>query len=64
MSLREIVVTSRQPPELVRKLYREWLVSLADGEYERHAQEVRERERREELEDQRMNLEQLRLMRS
>lgn len=64
MSLREIVVAARQPPERVRKLYREWLVGLADGERTRMAQEAHDRERRELVEDERMSLEQLKLLRS
>jgi len=61
-SLRDIVVTARQPPELVRTLYREWLTGLADGERARAASDAHERQRRELIEDERMHLEHLKAL--
>lgn len=46
--LREIVVALRLPPEQVRRLYREWLVGLSQGERLRHERIEEQRERREQ----------------
>ncbi|MDB4989681.1 MAG: hypothetical protein JWN04_4859 [Myxococcaceae bacterium] len=35
LSLPQIVVTTRQPPEVVRALYHEWMTGLHDGEWQR-----------------------------
>jgi hypothetical protein len=42
-SLPQIVIATRQQPERVRHLYREWVTSLNEGE-----RQTRERERREQ----------------
>lgn len=63
-SLRDIVVVTRQPPELVRTLYRQWLVGLADGERARRDQEAMRRVRRQQVEDQRLHIEHMRAIRS
>jgi hypothetical protein len=62
--LSEIVIAVRQPPALVRQLYREWLTDLEQAERERQfrernrqEREVYERERRERVEDERANIE-------
>lgn len=34
-SLRQIVVNTRQPPDVIRQLYREWMTSLDEGEWQR-----------------------------
>lgn len=36
-SIAEIVVATKQPPDLVRELYREWSTSLEEGEWDRRA---------------------------
>jgi hypothetical protein len=61
-SLRQIVLATRQPPEVLRKVYREWQTGLAEGERSRRAQELRERERRELLEDERLHLAQMKAL--
>ena len=63
-SLRDIVVVTRQPPEHVRALYREWLVGLSDGERARREQEAMRRVRRQQVEDQRLHIEHMRAIRS
>jgi hypothetical protein len=62
--LREIVVATRQTPERVRELYRQWLVGLRAGERQRHEAEEHERERREQADDERAQLELIRAMRA
>jgi hypothetical protein len=37
LSLPQIVVATRQPPETIRDLYREWSTTLDDGEWERRS---------------------------
>jgi hypothetical protein len=61
-SLREIVVIARQPPELVRRLYLEWLTGLAEGERTRAAHDAHERQRRELVEDERMHMEHMKAL--
>jgi hypothetical protein len=41
MTLRQIVVTTKQPPEMIRQLYSEWSKELEEGEWERRAREER-----------------------
>lgn len=62
--LADVVIAARQPPALVRQLYREWLTSLQQGERDRQTRErdrqnraAHERERRESAEDDRAQLE-------
>lgn len=35
LTLRQIVVATKQPPEVIRELYREWSLDLDQGEWER-----------------------------
>jgi hypothetical protein len=35
MTLPQIVVATKQPPEVVRELYREWSTDLSEGEWDR-----------------------------
>ena len=62
--LRDIVVNARVTPERARALHREWLVGLSEGERLRAEQIERERERREDLDDQRLQLEFVRAWRA
>jgi hypothetical protein len=39
MGLAQIVVSTRQPPETIRELYREWTTSLDEAEWARRAAE-------------------------
>lgn len=62
--LPDVVIAARQPPALVRQLYREWLTSFSHGERDRQARErnlaarlAHERDRRQRAEDQRSDLE-------
>jgi hypothetical protein len=64
MTLSEIVIAARQPPEVVRRMYEQWLVSLEEGEQARAAQSERDRARREQLEDERLRLQELKIFRS
>lgn len=53
--LRDIVTEYNVPPELVRRLYREWKTPLEEGERQRAAEHAAARERREQREhDRRM----------
>jgi hypothetical protein len=63
-SLRDIVLSAKQPPDVVRRLYREWLVGLAEGERARKEDEVYKRQRREQLEDERLHIEHMRALRT
>jgi len=60
--LREIVLRTRQPPDVIRRLYREWLVDLREGEQLRRQKAARDRERREMLEDERLHLERMKTL--
>lgn len=35
MTLPQIVVATKQPPEVIRELYRDWSIGLDEGEWER-----------------------------
>jgi hypothetical protein len=63
MSLREIVVRAKQTPERVRELYREWRLSLNEGERLRLEREEYDRERAELAEDERARVEMIRTIR-
>jgi hypothetical protein len=56
-SLRQIVVQTRQPPVVVRQLYREWMTNLSDGERQRRERNEADRIRQECAEDARIHVE-------
>jgi protein involved in temperature-dependent protein secretion len=62
--LREIVVATKQTPERVRELYRQWMVGLSEGEQQRHDKAERKRERSEDAADQRAQIALIRAIRS
>ncbi len=62
--IREIVVKCKQSPERVRVLYREWLTGLRQGEALRQRIEDNERQRRERIEDERLELEMISVMKA
>jgi hypothetical protein len=41
LTLPQIVVATKQPPEMIRELYREWSTGLDEGEWERRDREGR-----------------------